>query len=230
MKNKFRVLVVLTALFVNDANSQIAPSIKFDSLYKSGKNSDADITLNNKVFNKSASNQTFKWVIITTSIPSGWSYDLCDPNTCISDPDSSTFDLDGGDSGLFYLHFYPNGIIGKATVKVMLFPDGNRSDNLIATFVAEVLPVSIEEKTNSFFILAFPSPANDIVTISFENAWHLPFDLFITDISGKMVIESYNNHEDFFRADIKNLPSGTYFYKVESLNRKYRSSGKFLKY
>jgi len=86
-----------------------------------------------------------------------------------------------------------------------------------------------ELTANENLVAAYPNPSADAVTyrISGVTQQDLTFSLF--DVNGKLVrtITPINTPE--FRMERSNLPSGTYFYKVNSLNRVMGSGTVILK-
>jgi hypothetical protein len=66
----------------------------------------------------------------------------------------------------------------------------------------------VEEKS-----MIFPNPAKDILNVQFVTNENAVYDVFITDLTGRIVMgekRTMNNSINFFNLDIKNLISGMY--------------------
>jgi len=79
-----------------------------------------------------------------------------------------------------------------------------------------------------FTSYCFPNPANNNLTIKFENRFNI-IDITIFDIHGKSVFEKQISNENTVELNISELTSGIYFYKLINHEEKIFSTGRFLK-
>jgi len=75
----------------------------------------------------------------------------------------------------------------------------------------------------------FPDPVSDNLNIELENKTSLIYQLTITDTKGNIVKSSTTVKSSSLNINIKDLPSGIYFYNLTNTTDKKYTSGKFIK-
>lgn len=104
----------------------------------------------------------------------------------------------------------------------------NKEGLVFDNFQFEDYAEGIEESQFDFiYSKIFPNPSSGIVNISFENKNHVPFDLFIYDNLGRIVLQYKQFESNFFEFNMRNLSIGNYYYKLRSPEGKF-STGKFV--
>ncbi|MFC2101164.1 T9SS type A sorting domain-containing protein [Bacteroidota bacterium] len=90
------------------------------------------------------------------------------------------------------------------------------------------IPQSIEHNENySESIQVFPNPADDYVTVQFNNSGGLENQVQIVDIEGRIILYFEGIKHDHFKIDIQNLKAGIYF--IETRNSRNSHISKFIK-
>jgi len=136
------------------------------------------------------------------------------------------------------LHFEPigeiPGICGSSGSPVpYLFNDESPLVNQVNYYRLELggqgysrilaIPYFAEGNSGS---LVIPNPANQETRIHFENKEERPFQLTLTDMQGKTVLQQQGS-TGMAALELGHLPSGTYFYRV-SIKDKPLITGKLL--
>ena len=74
----------------------------------------------------------------------------------------------------------------------------------------------------------FPNPAENTLTISFNNDNNFPFEVYVYNILGKEIYTSQTN-SNTANLSVSGFNKGTYFYKLVNSNYKIFTIGKFIK-
>jgi hypothetical protein len=105
----------------------------------------------------------------------------------------------------------------------------NDSIEVEQTFTIEVKSASMIDLTNqtSFGMLIYPNPVvNSIVNVKLDNGISDHFDLFIRDISGRLIMQRQYEQTKTVSLDLSGYPIGIYVLQVRSLN--FLKSEKFI--
>ena len=86
--------------------------------------------------------------------------------------------------------------------------------------------ISIEENSFASSLSVYPNPTNDILNINLGNSHEL-VNFILSDINGKVLLEQYYYNKSLINFNVKNLPNGIYFVKLNSEDKSTRL--KFIK-
>jgi hypothetical protein len=104
-------------------------------------------------------------------------------------------------------------------VKDTIFYDDNLCNNSYGNRLA-----GQEEQSN--FVLLFPNPASDQLTLEFEEAIEVEYELILYSVTGQRYARyMLSERQKSFTVDIGTIPSGLYFYEIRD-NEKNIASGK----
>lgn len=119
---------------------------------------------------------------------------------------------------VFYADYLPQGTSGISTMEYCFFDTANSTDEVCFQMVFDTENVGVEDAQTLIVLSAYPNPASDEFTISYQFANDIKnptieiYDMLgskvksvkLEDLAGKKVI------------DTSVLPSGMYFYKMAS--------------
>lgn len=163
--------------------------------------------------NTSNNSIQLSWQLISTSIPTGWDYSLCEYGTCYPGiPNGGTMDsIVVGSMGFLGLNINPYFIAGTAMVKVYVYETGFFSLGDTLTWIIHALPTSIHEIELQSKIICYPNPTSDVISIdlgSLKNPEKCSYEIYDpVGILAKKGID-WNSVEYI---DVSALSSGTYF-------------------
>ena len=93
--------------------------------------------------------------------------------------------------------------------------------------------ITAVENTTSFFdVKVFPNPSADILNIIINSDTELPFELFLTDINGKVLFKKKENtgaKQHSFTYDTSNLATALYFIKITNTGKNISETFKIQK-
>lgn len=122
----------------------------------------------------------------------------------------------GGLSSEFAGDYNPFGFGGMSIITYRFF---NSTDSAEFT-IAYDLPLGINFTINKGTTLsAFPNPANNYITLTFDNKNNSKASFFIYDCLGN-VVQKINTNSSTAIVNTSNLPSGLYFYSLITNNKK----------
>ena len=159
----------------------------------------------------------YKWELISNSIPSTWSYALCDYGACYTViPATATMgaislaEAQNGQQGFFKLSVTtgPNNGTGFVEIYVYDSNDINRGDTVSFLLnYSNSAGISAIEKITTFSF--YPNPASE--TIEFLNSSAEEAKIIILNIKGETAYESTLNPNSQTTLDINYLNAGVYF-------------------
>jgi hypothetical protein len=164
-------------------------------------------TANNKI--------SLSWSTISSSIPTGWDYSLCDLGTCYPGlPAGATMDsVNVGGQGFLGLNINPYSIPGTAMVRIYVYETGNQANGDSLTWIINSAPVNIDEVTIESIVNIYPNPAAGKINIQVSTEIRLVSAELYT-ITGKKLSErslAGFTQESF---DISAYPAGVYFIRL----------------
>jgi len=128
------------------------------------------------------------------------------------------FNIQFGDTVLYKFTFISDSI---QTNK-----DGLMFDNLHFVDVSE----GIEEISYEYIKSeCFPNPAQDVLTIKFENEDNSSFELFVFDITGKQIYNQTNIKSNQLSFTVADFKKGIYIYKLVNKKEQRFTRGRFVK-
>lgn len=177
-----------------------------------------------KFRNDSAGTTEFIWIRTLNQFPDTvWRSAVCDINLCHSNTtDSAQFSMNEGESGSFYMHFYPSTGSGVAYMSIEVSPVNDRSKKVFLHGKAIVYDAlnSINE-VNANQLAVFPNPSKD-------GHYNLTND-FTEDVlvetytlSGQKLKET-NLPSGKKKIDLSDLSQGIYIIRVKTTRGIYYS-------
>lgn len=156
----------------------------------------------------------FNWKIIELDLVSGWSFQMCDTETCLSNlafGATSNFKLVKNGVGELKSSFLPNSIAGNGSVKILIkslkstfFDTISIIGNAWTTAVKEIKQV----KELSFY----PNPAKDVLTIRYPSRENINVEIF--NVLG-VRIRTFNHTGNETELRIDDLQNGLYFLRFK---------------
>lgn len=110
------------------------------------------------------------------------------------------------------VHFYTYGNGGLYDVLQVAYGKCNQIDSTINQLSVPCLSTGIEDLENSGFAL-YPNPNAGIITVNLKTIKNQDYSVSIFDLNGSLKYRETLNSE-LSRIDIRDLPSGVYFYNV----------------
>ncbi|GAB4378465.1 MAG: hypothetical protein Kow0042_27000 [Calditrichia bacterium] len=173
-------------------------------------------------------------IILNATIPPGWSAAYCPPLACLPiDIDTSfVFSLNPSDTDTITVDFFPDtsSAVGYVTMKVENY--NNPTEFYVKDFAASTGPTNLRSRpgyvASDFFLGSnYPNPFNPITTIPFVvgGIGYQPTKLTVYNLLGQQVRVLLNSSlkpgsyevtwdgKDQFG---KTMPSGLYFYELQS--------------
>jgi len=216
------ILLLIFSLFVNQSlfaqkRNSDKVNLKYDSLTVKGNATDFEIVTHNTVYNPTANSMTYRWVVVSKSLATGWSFAFCDPSQCI-EADSSEFTLAAGDSGTFETHFYPNGKSGNGSLSILVFPVSTPyKDTKLAYSKCVVEPGSASVPVKLDFSM-YPNPARDYLDIRFTKKGNHTIEVY--NVLGTRLIKKDAFNTDRIRISLEEFQNGMYVILYRSDNGK----------
>ncbi|MFT4678542.1 MAG: hypothetical protein ACJAV7_002759 [Flavobacteriales bacterium] len=161
---------------------------------------------------------TFKWELVSNTMPADWNFSLCDYNDCyIGVPNLGTMititleESQNGMEGFFILNTMTGGVAGGGVIELYVY---DSSDYTIGEYVSWTVAtegyVSVNEVDAVATLAVYPNPANEQLNIDFDEA----FTGFITNNVGQKVMDIRGNQLTSF--DVSLLESGLYIISIQS--------------
>ncbi len=175
------------------------------------------------IANISAVSQEITWVRTVNDIPEDWTTAVCDIEVCYAPALSEAltpFTLDGGQSGVVHVNFYPNDVSGYGYVEMIYYSVTDSANyNTSGVFTADLSGVGFYSPSanNTFHI--YPNPAvNHINAIASDNS--KVKRLQIVNIVGKSVqTNAWESNSGNMLVDINSLNDGVYFVQfIDGMN------------
>jgi len=167
---------------------------------------------------------TYKWTLITNTLPSAWDYSLCDWQTCyIFIPNSSAMDsisltdAQNGIKGFFSLAIIPGSNYGSGILAIHVYDakDINRGDTISMTIENPNL-VGIKENSAVSLLSIYPNPTQNKVT--FNNKSFEKVDIEIYSAIGTLVMQDVSLANQSTSIDLSKLDRGIYFVTIVDNN------------
>ncbi|MCH2224259.1 MAG: T9SS type A sorting domain-containing protein [Crocinitomicaceae bacterium] len=159
----------------------------------------------------------FKWELISNSIPSSWSYAMCDYGACYpAIPATGTMgtillnEAQDGEKGFFKLMVTTGPNYGTGFVELYVYDsnDINRGDTVSFLLNYEGgVGIDITEGKESFSF--YPNPAREMIEL--HNPSSEEKSIVIMDVTGEFVCQKKLSPESTTSLDINHLNAGVYF-------------------
>jgi len=211
-------IVFLTGAFSGFAQkrniSKIA--VKHDTIKLSGYTNDAELIAINKVYNTTNNTVNYRWVVVSANLNPAWNYAICDVNNCYSNTDSQEFSLNGKDSGLFDINFYPNNTAGTGNVLIYIYPIGEYTNGIYFYAKATVSTSGGISNNIKIDFNMFPNPVKDYLEIRFTKKGTHAIEVY--NILGRRIASKEVYNTDRMRLSFENLQNGMYviMYRTEN--------------
>lgn len=158
---------------------------------------------------------TYAWTLISNSLPTDWTYSLCDYTGCYPGiPSNGTMTAispsqsQNGTEGFFKLTLSPLDVSGDGTVELFVYDSANPSvgDTVSFHIWHTAASASIEDVV-SINKLVYPNPATDIVNISSGSS-----NGYISNALGQKLVTITENSNHTI--NVSNWRTGVYFYST----------------
>lgn len=173
---------------------------------------------------------SFRFVLITNTIPVEWHYQVCNIVTCWSNntwwPDYEVI-VDENSAAYYWfgyetwsLKVYPNGYPANAEVKVYIYKNGETtvSDSIDLKFeYSDVTAINEPDSEQEIDFNIYPNPASENVFIEFQKMAEID-KISIIDMSGKIVESFFPGVKKSIEIDISKYPKGIYFARCDIKN------------
>lgn len=177
--------------------------------------------------NINAITHSFRWVRTVNNLPSAeWESAVCDINLCYpSAVDSADFEMETGDSGIFYPHFYPGKGVGNAEMVIEIFNIDNRNQKVTVHVFATAWDAynSVLSLSNNSNFKLYPNPTNNHTIVRIEGSQDGICSL--KNMEGKTLILQNITQSDR-EINTQALPQGVYI--VEWNDGKYIRTQKLI--
>ncbi len=156
----------------------------------------------------------FNWQIIELNLVSGWSFQMCDTETCLSNlavGATSNFKLIKNGVGEMKSSFIPNSIAGNGSVKILI-------KSLKSTFMDTISvnghawTTAVKEIKQAKDVSFYPNPAKDVLTIRYPTRENINIEIF--NILG-VKIRTFNHIGFETELKIDDLQNGIYFIRFK---------------
>ncbi len=153
----------------------------------------------------------------------GWTDQICDNLLCFNCADITTWErptspaltVNPGDSSIFQLKVYPEGIMGCAIYTYYVLDDAKViQDSVTVTYTinGQSCFLGADEQVEDIDYSVYPNPASDVLNVRIANASSNDV-LVIYNILGEEV-NRIELSEGVNKMDISELNSGVYFYSL----------------
>jgi hypothetical protein len=147
---------------------------------------------------------------------------------------SSNFSTIGNKNSKFGIGEY-NSVISTKGYAIPVWGDGRTQDGNVNIYMAKVSMygstgveelISVNENTKELFSIS-PNPANELITIGFNQQIINDANIVITNLKGHAVLEFHSvNLNNNFPINIKDLSSGAYLIDIK--NKDYHAAKQFI--
>jgi hypothetical protein len=155
------------------------------------------------------------WSYVSSTIPAGWDYAICDLGTCYPGlPSGATMDtVDVGGMGFLGLNINPSNIPGMATVRMYVYEEGQQANGDTLTWIITSAPASISEAELSDLVSVHPNPASEEINIGLPALNSASVSIY--HVSGREVY--FNNTATGNETiNISSLAAGVYYIRIAS--------------
>lgn len=218
----FSLMIAVVLLFSSNAPQLHAQSISIstDSIFLEGGNA---VTENDFIDlyepfifkNINAASDSFIWVRSVNQLPSSeWESAVCDINLCYpSHIDSAIFEMQAGDSGIMYPHFYPTSGYGTAYMVIDIYNYHDRSQkvSLYAECFAWNARANIQPVSALSNAQVGPNPVQDHTLY----IHHYSGPVSITNTLGQTLIQTHVD-DNAQSLDVSSLSAGVYFVNLSN--------------
>ena len=152
------------------------------------------------------------WKIIEMNMPSGWTFDFCDPMLCMGNlklDSSGKFKLAKGATEPVKGLFKSNGFVaGNAIVKILFTIDNSTASVDTLTLLARGWATGLSKVKKSTDVSFYPNPAKDNITVKYNTT--KPIEGNIYNVLGSKV-KSFQLMGAETAINISDLQGGVYF-------------------
>jgi hypothetical protein len=197
--------------FSSSPNYNVSPALVTIATAPANQTSIFDTYMNNLA----AGQIKLKWELISSQIPSGWDYSICDYGTCYPGiPDSGQMSfVEVAGQGFLGLNLNPYALSGTAVVKIFVYENGFYSIGDTISWYITSDAVGIGEKDFASRISLFPNPANEAISISIPGISENTYSYDLTDAKGAIVYSGLAASASF-QVNISAFEPGIYFLKL----------------
>jgi hypothetical protein len=219
VRTKFTFFILVAVFAFQAAKSQtFTVSPLSDSATNSNPN--GEVTFNFEVVNNSANADTIVWDRIALKAPGAWQFIVTDPvKQWDHTKTTSSYSLGAGDSTQMKLTILPNEKIGKGTIEMLLFDQGDSAATVQApTFVLEIdQPLGVSNVALSSLVTATPNPAHAELQIQTHNSSFGIKSVSIYSLTGQLLnkISQQNTFSSEATIPVVGLPEGYYFATIQ---------------
>jgi hypothetical protein len=172
-------------------------------------------------FTNTGNDSVFEWNILEVTMPSGWSFGMCDPYNCLDnvvEGRKSAFTLGKGKGGEFKGDFTPNSIAGTGFVRVQIYSKTNSSIVDTLAYSVSAWPVGVKEnvRNNNADFGFFPNPAKDRLVVKYSTREQIQINIY--NILGAKV-KTINHSGNETEINISDLQNGIYFIRFKDGNQ-----------
>jgi hypothetical protein len=219
--------LLYVSLFAQQVVFEVTPNPMESSFISDLSNLNESQICYARIKNTSGQKKNLRWVIEAVKAPKNWRFSVCDQNNCYHTFNHTNVDLSNGypnkplvlmpgDTSRLWLNVFPNGMEGKAEVKVHLY-DINNGNSAIATALFKVTieadaPLTVTERGR---LRITPNPVTDYMYLT-NNTFVR--QLWVSNILGKRVKVFDISTEG--RYDVSDLPDGMYLVSMIDASQK----------
>jgi hypothetical protein len=159
---------------------------------------------------------TYAWTLISNSLPTDWTYSLCDYTGCYPGaPASGTMtaisqsEAQNGVEGFFKLTLSPLDITGDGVLELFVYDSGNPTvGDTVSFHIWHTSTTAGINDLSAIDHIVYPNPATDIVNISSAST-----NGYVSNVLGQklLTVTKNNNHT----IDVSNWKAGVYFYSTQ---------------
>ncbi len=209
---KISTILFFAVLFTATLSAQSFKLLTKDSVYQTN-HPDSSFQVQASIQNTGAAMLDITWERLDVSVPATWDVSICDPTACFP-PKVITgkFSLAPNAKGNMLIDVFPNGMQGKANVRVRFSAKGIATPLLVKTAFFANAKVGTNDAAIEKAILS-PNPTQDFFTIKYFDEKIVTVQ--VMNLTGKVIktMPAYENAT----YDIGELAQGTYL--VSFLNK-----------
>ncbi|HYV92492.1 MAG TPA: T9SS type A sorting domain-containing protein [Chitinophagales bacterium] len=128
------------------------------------------------VTNISSITRNFKWVLFVDDQPAGWTFSVCDNNTCYAPgatKPAMAVALTPNQSSLLRLNLWANGITGSGSYHIVFYDLIDSANANITMYIGAVADLTGIGEPNSEIISLYPNPVKTTLFINLTPEKHI---------------------------------------------------------